>query len=226
MPNPWPEFIRHDPIGDMYYHPEVLNTFADYILVGQDAQGQIVAKAHAIPFRLDSPDLPDDGWDGAIQRGLRTRISGVEPNAIAALEIVVVPELQGRGLSGQVLAALRDHAARLGFAELLVPVRPNGKTDIAEPMSSYALRTRTDGLPADPWLRVHIRAGGHLEKVASRSMVIPGTLDEWRKWTGLPFDTSGPIDVPQGLAPVWCDVEHGTAVYTEPNVWVRHHTGL
>ena len=69
---------------------------------------------------------------------------------------------------------------------------------------------------------MHVRAGGTIESVAKRSMVIPGTLDEWREWTGLAFDASGPVEVPGALAPVLCDVERGTAVYVEPNVWVRH----
>ncbi|MCD6639370.1 MAG: N-acetyltransferase, partial [Nocardioides sp.] len=88
-----------------------------------------------------------------------------------------------------------------------------------------AFRTRDDGLPVDPWLRVHVRAGGRIDRVAPRSMVIPGTLEEWREWTGLPFDRTGPVEVPGALAPVLCDAEHGTAVYVEPNVWVRHRTG-
>ena len=91
-----------------------------------------------------------------------------------------------------------------------------------EPMASYAVRTREDGLPLDPWLRVHVRAGGRIDRVAARSMVIPGTVEEWREWTGLPFDATGPVVVPGALAPVMCDAEHGTAVYVEPNVWVRH----
>lgn len=36
------------------------------------------------------------------------------------------------------LTALRDSAGRLGFSELLAPVRPNGTTDVREPMSAYA----------------------------------------------------------------------------------------
>ena len=42
---------------------------------------------------------------------------------------------------------------------------------------------------------------------------------------GLPFDSTGPVVVPRALAPVHCDVEHGVAVYVEPNVWARHRTG-
>ena len=223
METSWPEFMKHDPIGNGYYSS--LEEFADFVLVCLDADGRMVAKAHSVPFVLDEGELPDAGWDFAIRSGLLAKLWGERPNACSAVEIAIVPELQGTGLSGRIVEALRDNAARLGFAELLAPVRPNGKTDVHEPMAAYASRTRDDGLPVDPWLRVHVRAGGHVDRVAPRSMVIPGTVEEWRAWTGLPFDTTGPVVVPGALAPVLCDAEHGTAVYVEPNVWVRHPTG-
>ncbi len=223
METSWPEFMKHDPIGNGYYAS--LEEFADFVLVCLDASGRMVAKAHSVPFDLPEGELPDAGWDFAIRSGLLTRLWGEEPNACSAVEIAIVPELQGSGLSGRIVAALRDNAARLGFRELLAQVRPNGKADVGEPMAAYALRTRADGLPVDPWLRVHVRAGGSVDRVCARSMIIPGTVEEWREWTGLPFDTTGAVVVPGALAPVMCDAEHGTAVYVEPNVWVRHPTG-
>lgn len=228
LQNTWPEFMRRDPFGDLYYQRDTLTQFADYLLIAHTPDDEILGKAHSIPFWLDSghgEQLPEDGWDGAIRRGIQTKLLGTSPNRLAALEIFVRSDKQGLGLSGQILLAMQDHAKKLGFGELLVPVRPNGKDDINEPMSSYAYRTREDGLPVDPWLRTHVRAGGTIDSVASRSMVIAGTLVEWRIWTGLPMDVSGPVDVPQALTPVLCDIERGTAVYIEPNVWVRHQTG-
>ncbi|MBI4901782.1 MAG: N-acetyltransferase [Actinobacteria bacterium] len=224
METSWPEFMKHDPIGNSYY--DCLEEFLDYVLVALDATGRIVAKAFSVPFQLPAGDLPDAGWDYALRNALLTRIWGDTPNAVAAAEICVEPALQGTGLSSVMLAALRDNAGRLGFSELLAPVRPNGKADPHEPMSTYAFRTRDDGLPVDPWLRVHVRAGGTIDRVAPRSMCIPGTVEEWRGWTGLPFDTTGPVLVPGALAPVMCDAEHGTATYVEPNVWIRHRTGI
>ena len=218
----WPEFMKHDPIGNGYYAS--LEEFADYVVVCLDAEGRMVAKAHSVPFVLDDDELPDAGWDFAISSGLLAGLRGEAPNACSAVEIAIEPGLQGAGLSGRIVAALRDNAARLGHTELLAPVRPNGKSDVHEPMAAYAFRTRDDGLPVDPWLRVHVRAGGRIDRVAPRSMVIPGTVEEWREWTGLPFDTTGPVVVPGALAPVMCDAEHGTATYVEPNVWVRHPT--
>lgn len=226
LENTWPEVMRHDPIGNLYYARDVLGLFADYVFLAHTAADEIVGKAHSIPFRLGNESLPEDGWDGVIRRGLRAELLDEATDTLAALEIFVRSDKQGSGLSGRILSALRDHAGKRGFAEVVVPVRPNGKTDIHESMDSYAFRTRNDGLPVDPWLRTHVRAGGTIDSVAHRAMVIPGTLDEWRTWTELPMDISGPIEVPGALAPVLCDIEHGTAVYIEPNVWVKHRTGL
>lgn len=223
MPTSWPEFMRHDSLGGLYYaHAE--ERFAEFVLVGEDG-GEVVAMAHSVPCELGDDPLPDHGWGAAIRNGFLSSVRGRRPDVVSAVEISVRPDRQGSGLSGLMLAAMRDNAARHGLADLVAPVRPSGKTDPHEPMADYAFRTRDDGLPVDPWLRVHVRAGGVIEKVAPRSMCIPGTLAEWREWTGLPFDTTGPVVVPQALAPVWCDAEHGVATYVEPNVWVRHRTG-
>jgi GNAT superfamily N-acetyltransferase len=223
MPTSWPEFMRHDPIGGLFYG-NIVARFAEYVLVAQDEAGEVVGCAYSIPFVLGGEALPDHGWDFVIRNGVMASVRGEQPDAISAVEIAVRPDLQGTGLSPQLLVAMRDNAARHGFSELVAPVRPNGKTDLHEPMASYALRVREDGLPVDPWLRVHVRAGGRIARVAPRSMVIPGTLEEWRAWTGLPCDRTGPVDVPQALSPVLCDVEQGIAVYVEPNVWVVHRT--
>ncbi|MDX6301770.1 MAG: hypothetical protein QOF53_2984 [Nocardioidaceae bacterium] len=223
MPNSWPEFMRHDPIGELFYG-NAETRFPEFVLLAQDDAGEVVACGYSVPFVLGDDPLPDNGWDCVLRNGLLTSVRDQKPDAISAVEIAVRTDRQGTGISRQMLAALRDNAARHGFSELLAPVRPNGKTDVHEPMATYAFRVREDGLPVDPWLRVHVRAGGRIAKVAPRSMVVPGTLEEWREWTGLPFDRTGPVVVPRALAPVHCDVEHGVAAYVEPNVWVVHRT--
>lgn len=102
-------------------------------------------------------------------------------------------------------------------------MRPNGKPgEPHSPMTEYALRTRPDGLPVDPWLRVHVRAGGRILRVCPASMTVAGSLVQWWAWTGLPFDADGEVVVPGALVPVHVPVQHDHAVYVEPNVWVRH----
>lgn len=118
---------------------------------------------------------------------------------------------------------MRDNARKRGYSELVAPLRPTGKhLEPDSAMSDYAWRTRDDGLPADAWIRNHVRNGAVIDSVAPTSMVVVGSLAEWRKWTGLPFDSDGDVVVPQALTAVRCDLAADYAVYIEPNVWVRH----
>lgn len=89
-------------------------------------------------------------------------------------------------------------------------------------MTEYVRRAGSDGLPADPWLRTHVRIGGRLVRLCPLSMTIAGTLADWREWTGLPLATSGLLDIPGALVPVHVSVEQDHAVYVEPNVWMHH----
>ncbi|MFI9554263.1 N-acetyltransferase [Nonomuraea endophytica] len=224
MDTAWPEFMLNDPIADFFYAVATTH-YADYVLVADDSDepGRMVARGCMIPFTSRDGELPEDGWDAVIRRGWLTRDGGTTPDAVSALEITIRKDLLGTGLSGHMVAAMRGRAARLGYSELLAPVRPSQKhLEPHTPATEYAFRTRADGLPYDAWLRVHVRAGAKVVKVAHRSMTISGTLREWREWTGLPFDADGPVEVPGALVPVHCDVTHDHAVYVEPNIWVRH----
>ncbi len=151
------------------------------------------------------------------------RLTGRTPDTASAVEIAIGQQYRGSGLSLRMLAALVDAARDAGLTRLVAPVRPNGKHQYpALPMTEYITMVRADGLPTDPWLRVHVRAGGRIRQVAAASMVMPGSLAQWREWTGLPFDRTSDVVVPEALVPVHCDAEHDHAVYVEPNIWVEH----
>ncbi|MGW7289258.1 N-acetyltransferase [Streptomyces sp. NPDC054847] len=226
MIDTWAEFLVNDPVGWAYIG-RIVGELPEYVLVATDAEGKVVGRAFSVPVAMDVDgrrELPAGGWDQVMLWAFSDLRHGRKPDTMSAIEITVAKESQGRGISGRLLAAMRDNARRRGFSELIAPVRPSAKS--AEPsalMSEYAYRTReADGLPHDPWLRVHVRAGGVIEKVAPTSMTVTGSLEQWRKWTGLPFDTTGRVEVPGALVPVHCETERGYAVYVEPNVWVRH----
>jgi hypothetical protein len=220
----WPEFMRHDPIGNSLLG-QVQELFPEQCVAATE-DGELVAHGRSIPFVFPDErrtELPDNGWDGVLTWGMWDHRQGREPNVSSALEILIRPSHLGSGLSHVMLGALRDAVRALGHTALYAPVRPNGKVDPDQPMTEYVAQVRPgDGLPVDPWLRVHVRAGATIVKVAPASMVIPGSLVQWREWTGLPFDVDGPVHVPQALVPVHCSVEHDHAVYVEPNVWLRH----
>lgn len=225
MPDRWEEFMDHDPTSESLFG-SVVRSFRHLSVVATDPSDEIVAHGTVMAFRLDADgrtELPDRGWDQALVWAHQDQVRGDEPDTACALEVSVHTEWLGRGLSKQVFAALRDAARSSGFTTLIAPVRPSAKHREPDvPMEEYAQRCRGDGLPADPWLRVHARLGGVIERVAPASQTVSGSLDEWRSWTGLDFSTTGPVHVSGALVPVQCDVRHGIAVYVEPNVWVRH----
>lgn len=226
----WPEFMTKDPVSTFYFDT-VERDQPEFALVAYEADRPevAVARAFSVPFAFGPgtgrESLPDDGWDAVIGWGWLDRTTGRPTTHVSALEITVRPDRRGEGIAAVMLGAMRANAARLGYSDLFAPVRPTGKP--AEPltsMSEYSARTRDDGLPHDPWLRVHVRAGGDVVGVCPRAMTIAGSLAEWRRWTGLAFDTTGDVLVPGALVPVHCSLEHDHAVYVEPGVWVHHRT--
>ncbi|MGW5354112.1 N-acetyltransferase [Streptomyces sp. NPDC004031] len=220
----WPAFTGGDLLAASLLG-RVVHDFPDYCVVATVGD-RVVARGLSVPFNAEldgREELPDQGWDRVLGWAVRDRATGTPPTVASALEITLDQDYLGRGLSYRMLDAMRQAVARQGHHSLLAPVRPNAKhLHPHEPMTEYIGRTREDGLPADPWLRVHIKAGGTVEKVAPASMTVSGSLAQWRAWTGLPFDRDGEVVVPGALSPVICDTAHGHAVYVEPNVWVRH----
>jgi GNAT superfamily N-acetyltransferase len=119
-----PEFMRHDRTGALYYGDAALRRYLEYGLVAVDPAepDRPVARAFCIPFAFrDTPgrdELPADGWDAVIRWAHEDHVGQRRPNAVSALEIMVAPRLQGRGVSRRMLLAMRANARRLGFRDL------------------------------------------------------------------------------------------------------------
>lgn len=179
-----------------------------------------VARARSIPVRWDGTvdDLPA-GIDGAIARGFDE--GGA--NVLCALLIAVPSSSQGRGLSRVALEGMLAIAREHGLRELIAPVRPSWKERYPlTPIERYVYWTREDGLPFDPWMRVHTRLGADALRPEPQSLRISGTVAEWEAWTETPFPESGEYVFPRGLATLAVDREADLGRYWEPNVWMRH----
>ena len=217
-----PEFMHHDAEAGRHWD-RLFTDFADFQVAVVDENG-VIAAGNSVPLLWDgsSKDLPD-GIGATVERGVGGLEAGRTPNTASALLAMVAPGEQGRGLSGVVLRAMKNAAAERGFGALIAPVRPTLKHLYPlTPMDRYVHWTRPDGLPFDPWLRVHKRMGAEFLNVAPKSMTVTGAISEWEQWTGMSFPDSGLYIVPGALQPVMMDLERDLGVYEEPNVWMRH----
>jgi len=221
----WPEFMFHDGVARTHWRRlyEELPQFQ--FALRENAGGEPVAYGASVPLAWEgaAEDLPDEGWDWALRQGLSDRAAGRACRVLCALLVVVPREFQGRGISSHALRAMKDLGARHGLTTLIAPVRPVLKCRYPlTPMETYAAWRTPEGLPFDPWMRVHAQLGAGIAKVCPRSMDIRGSVAEWEQWTGMAFPESGRYVVQGALMPVHIDRANDLGTYVEPNVWMCH----
>ena len=224
IPHEWPEFMLHDKAADLF--PALYEKIPDCQFVVLDTQSdEAVAIGNSVPLEWTDPidGLPDTGWDWAIRKGVEDYDNRRNTNLLCALQIVVFSPYRGKGFSHLGVEAMRHICRDNGLAFLIAPVRPSAKCDHPHvAIHDYITWKNDEGLPKDPWLRVHVRAGARIVKPCERAMEISGTAAEWHRWTGISFDRSGAYIVPGALVPVAYDGESDIARYIEPNVWMAH----
>lgn len=216
----WPAFMLHDDVAAERWG-QLYDRYPAFQLWGLDpVTGAVAVKVNCAPAALDPGDLPDAGWQEAVRGAVDDEL---EPTLLCALQIQVAPARRGEGWSSVALAEMLRLGREQGFPDLVAPVRPSLKALYPlVPCERYVAWVRADGLPFDPWLRVHARAGAAIVGVCQRSLVASGTVADWEEWAGMAFPESGEYVVPGALVPVTIDREAGTAVYVEPNVWMHH----
>jgi GNAT superfamily N-acetyltransferase len=223
----WPEYNLHGDVMAAHWG-RLGEAFSDFqFVVVDEAADEVVAEGHSIPCAWDGTieGLPA-GIDAAIAEGVGSSVTGEAPTALCALAIEIHPSRQGAGLSSRMVQAMAALGAAHSLGHLIAPVRPSFKERYPiTPIERYARWRREDGLPLDPWMRVHARLGGEVLRPEPRSLQITGTVAEWERWTGLAFPESGQYVFPRGLAPVWIDREADLGTYFEPGVWMRHRLG-
>ena len=219
----WPEFILHDAVANEYFFQlyEVFPEFQYWLLDGEEIVG--IGNSIPILWKDKLNELPEEGWDWALEKGFRDKEKDRIPNILCAMSITINPKYQGKGVSKEMIKSMVQIGKKSNLESLIIPVRPTLKKDYPlVDMKRYINWKRDDGLPFDPWLRVHEKFGGEIIKVCSKAMRISGKISDWEGWTGMKFPNSGEYIIPGALKPVNFDKEKDEGLYVEPNVWVVH----
>jgi hypothetical protein len=220
----WPEYNTHGPTLNKYWG-QLYDVFPDWQFVLYDSDEDVVlAEGQTIPIAWDGTDASlGPGIDSTITAGFALRHDGGRPTTVCALAAKIPPRHQGRRLSAPLLRGMASLAREAGLAHLVAPVRPNFKERYPTiPIERYARWTRPDGMPFDPWVRVHTRLGARIGPALPRSLYITGAVADWESWTGMAFPETGDYVFPAGLATVHIDRDADAGDYWEPNIWLIH----
>ena len=222
--NTWPEFMQHDQIVNKYWHL-LYTDFLDFqfAFIYKD---ETVGIGNSIPlnWQRSLKELPDSGLDWAIEKASTDFKYGSNTNLLIGLQILINKKYQGRGISFDMLQIMKNIARANGIDNVALPVRPTLKSKYPLiQIDDYISWLNKDGLPYDPWLRVHIKAGGKIVGICKRSMDISGSVSEWEKWAKSEFPGTGDYVLDGALIPVSINKEEDTGRYVEPNVWIIHN---
>jgi hypothetical protein len=222
----WPTFMLESPVANGLFG-RCFRDWPQLQFVLLDGDGNIAATSNAMPLLWDGTDdgLPA-GWEDQVIRSVADFDAGRPPNTLGAMQIVTDPRARVSRLSGTMVGAMRAFARGAGYRAVIACVRPTLKPSYPlTPIARYARWRRNDGLPFDPWIRLHARLGGRIVRASPESMTMRGTVADWERWTGLTLPESGSYVIPGGTGPLEVDRERDEGVYHDQNVWMVHDLG-
>lgn len=219
----WPRYFEGSPFLSKYWK-RLINEFPEYQFCLLDKENNIATVANGIPFYWsgEKSTVPS-GWDEGVELAFQQKTQGIQPNTIIGLAGIVRSNYQGRNLSTQIVRGFRALAKMHKLDHFLGPVRPVGMFDHGiKDVHIWAKSRDKNNEPLDYWLRVHERLGAKNLGVAPQSQLVEGSLDDWEKWTGQRWNTSGEYYLEDTLQSIEVNVEKNYARYFDPSIWVSH----
>ena len=214
----WPEFLLR---ADIRSWSSIYTGFQSFQILVLE-HNALVAAGLTVPFEWIPGDLLPSTIDEVVYPAHWPLMTA---GVLCALGVLVRPMYRRRGISREILSEMRSLSTAKGLRGVLAPVRPNRKHVFPEAsIETYAERRDEKGRLLDPWLRIHEEMDGERLGFMRESVTVTASIQDWKKWTGMRFTTSGSHCIPDGLAPITIDLEENLGTYREPNVWYFHRS--
>ncbi len=219
----FPAIVLNSPITKKYWQRlEEYYPFAQIFMIDKDEN--IIGFMNAIPLFWDQSlsELPNEGWDWQLQKGINDYENQIEPNTLGGLQIIVTKEHQGKGFSRLLLARAKQVVKELGYQHFIIPIRPTFKHQFpAMKMTDYINKKEGEKI-YDPWIRTHLKSQAKIIKVCENSMNVKGDIPFWESLLNRKITSSGEYMVEGALNLVKIDVEKNHGEYREENIWVSY----
>ena len=204
--------------------PTIEKYFPEFQLFFIDSNEMLVGFLNSIPIYWDKPmtDLPDEGWDWLVEKGIEGYENKIKPNCLGGLQIIVTKEYLGNGYSKMLIAEGKKIQTSLGFKNFILPIRPTFKSKYPEMDMEEYIHFKQGEKIYDPWIRTHNSSGAKIIKVCPKAMHIKGDINYWEGLMNSKIVKSGYHIVEGALNPVWMDVEKDFGEYNEANIWIRY----
>ena len=204
--------------------PRLEQYFPETQLYMIDDSGDIMGLMNTIPLHWDQPmtELPDDGWDWMMTKGISDNKSNITSNTLGGLQVIIPKHNQGKGYSKLIIVQMKALVQVIGYKHFIIPIRPTFKPKHPEMDMAAYIKLKEGDKIYDPWIRTHVSSGAEIIKVCSNSMNVQGDLAFWKGIIGSKIEESGWYRVAGALNLVKIDVEGDRGEYREDNAWIRY----
>ena len=219
----FPAIINESEIIQTYWD-RIESYFPDHQLFAIDKNGSLIGFANAIPCHWDQPikNLPQEGWDWLVKKGITDHEQGIAANLVGGLQIIITKHNLGKGYSKLMIAKLKELKNKYKYDHLAIPIRPTFKHKHPEMKMSEYLKLQKDGQVYDPWIRTHLKCGAAIIKVCENSMNFKGDIAFWESLMNQKIKSSGTYTLEGALNQIIINLEENTGEYREENIWVYY----
>lgn len=217
----FPKLIQQSTVIQNYW-PLVEKYFPKHQIFALDANEQLIGLANTLPFYWDQSktDLPNEGWDWMIKKGIEDFEQKRKPNYLGGLQIIVSKENLGKGYSKYLIAAAKEIMIQHAYDHFAIPIRPTLKHEFPDMQMTEYIHFKMADKIYDPWIRTHMNQGAEFISVCENSMNIKGDIPFWESLFGRSFSQSGSYKIKGALSPISISIEENRGEYREANIWI------
>lgn len=219
----FPAIIQNSEIVK-YSWEKVETYFPDFQRILINENNTIVGIVCTLPFYWEDElsELPMDGWDWLMGKGIDDFEKKQKPNLLGGLQIIINKEYKGKGLSRTFIAEGKRIMATKGLKYFALPIRPTLKHNFPDMSMDDYLEYKENGKIYDPWIRTHLKSGAKLIKVCTNAMNVKGDIQFWESLMNRKINQSGLYKVDGGLNLVKISKEENIGEYSEDNIWIYY----